>query len=258
MKKLLAVVLALTLAALGISGCGKESGSDLAYIQKKGKLVVGITEYAPMDYKDENGQWTGFDAEFARAVGEKLGVEVEFLVLPDWGQKFNELSTKNIDAIWNGLTLTEEVKANTSYTDAYVTNAQVVVIPKDRAVTDTEALKKLNFAAENGSAGAAALKELGIDDYVALKNQASAVMEVAAGTSDACVIDITMAKDMTGEGTNYEDLAICTALTEEQYVVAFRKNSDLTAKVNEIIAELKQDGTLGRLAETYQLTLAGK
>ncbi len=250
--------MALMMTALCFTGCGNKSGSDLAYIQEKGKMIVGITEYAPMDYRDENGQWTGFDARFAEAVGEKLGVDVEFLVLPDWGQKFNELQTRNIDAVWNGMTLTDEVKCNTSYTDAYVINAQVVVMPADKIgnYSQKESLKDLNFAVENGSAGEAALKELGITKYVALKNQASAVMEVAAGTSDACVIDITMAKTMTGQGSNYQDLAIGISLTEEQYVVGFRKDSDVTAKVNEIIAQLKTDGTLAKLAEEYNLTLA--
>ena len=82
------------------------------------------------------------------------------------------------------------------------------------------------------------------------------VMEVAAGTSDACVIDITMANAMTGEGTSYESLTYQVALTEEEYGVSFRKDSDVTAKFNEFMASLKADGTLQALAEKYELTLA--
>ena len=99
------------------------------------------------------------------------------------------------------------------------------------------------------------LKELGIDDYIAVQDQGAAVLEVAAGTSDACVIDITMANAMTGPGTSYESLSSGISLTDEQYGVGFRKGSDLTAKFNEVMAKLMEDGTLDALAEKYSLTL---
>ena len=121
---------------------------------------------------------------------------------------------------------------------------------------DTDSLKGLNFAVESGSAGEDALKELGIDGYVAVQDQAKAVMEVAAGTADACVIDITMANAMTGEGTSYADLAAGIALSSEEYGIGFRKDSDVTAKVNELLAKYKADGTLQALADKYSLTLA--
>ena len=259
MKKIIALVLTLVLAAASFAGCGSKKDSDLAYVKKNGKLIVGITDYEPMDYKDENGNWTGFDAEFAQLVAKELGVEVEFFVLSDWGQKFYELETKNIDAVWNGMTITEEAKLNASVSDAYVINAQVVVMKADvvGSYTTEDSLKALNFAVESGSAGEEALQSIGITEYVAVQDQTSAVMEVAAGTADACVIDITMANAMTGAGTSYDDLAPGMALTSEEYGIAFRKDSDLTAKVNEIMKKLISDGTLPALAEKYSLTLAG-
>ena len=103
-----------------------ESDSDVAYIQGKGKLVVGITEFAPMDYKDANGEWIGFDADMAKLVAEKLGVDIEFVVI-DWDMKVNELDSKNIDVVWNGMTLTDGVMAAMECTNAYCENAQVVI-----------------------------------------------------------------------------------------------------------------------------------
>ena len=258
MKKVIAFALALTLIAACFTGCGKKDGSDLSYVKDKGVLVVGITDYAPMDYKDENGEWTGFDAEFARLVAKELGVEVEFFLLSDWGQKFYELETKNIDCIWNGMTITEEALLNASVSDPYVVNAQVIVMKADAVgnYTDTDSIKGLAFAVESGSAGEAALTDLGITEYVALQDQTSALMEVAAGTAEACVIDITMANAMTGEGTSYADLAPGISLTSEEYGVAFRKDSDITAEFNKIMAKLMADGTLQALADKYQLTLA--
>ena len=257
MKKTIICLLALILT---VCCCTAFAESDLAYIQGKGKIVVGITDYAPMDYLDENGEWTGFDAEFARLFAEKIGVEVEFFVLPDWGMKVFELDTKNIDVIWNGMTINDELLLTTSISDPYVVNAQVVVMKKDVVANyaDAESLKKLNFAVESGSVGEDALEDIGITNFIALQDQTSALMEVAAGTADACVIDITMANAMTGEGTSYDNLAIGLSLTSEEYGIAFRKGSDVTAKLNEVMKDLIADGTLVDLAAKYNLTLAAQ
>ena len=262
MKKMTAMLLVLMLALSLLTACGGSNAdtSDLAYVQKNGKMIVGITDYAPMDYKDENGEWTGFDAEFAQMVCKELNVDCEFFVLADWGKKFYELETKNIDVIWNGMTITEEVKLNTSCSNPYIINAQVLVMKSDVVgnYADTASLSALTFAVENGSAGQSAVEDLGIaaDQIIAVQDQGAALMEVAAGTSDACVIDITMANAMTGEGTSYADLAPGISLTSEEYGIGFRKDSDITAKVNELMAKWMADGTLQALADKYSLTLA--
>ena len=235
------------------SSGAETSESDMAYILDKGTMIVGITDYAPMDFKDENGEWTGFDAEFARIVGQKLGVEIVFQEI-QWSSKFFELEGKTIDCIWNGMTISDEVLLNTSCSDAYVKNAQVIVMNVNRA-GEYEAGADLLFAAEEGSAGEQALKDSGITNYIPVYDQATAMMEVASGTADACVIDLTMANAMTGENTSYVDLTIVAELTSEVYGVGFRKGSDLTAEFNKIMAELMNDGTLDALAEKYQLTL---
>ena len=259
MKMMFAMLLALLLIASCFAGCGASESSDLAYVKKNGKIVVGITEYPPMDYRDENGEWTGFDAEFAQLFAEELGVECEFFVIADWSKKFYELETKNIDVIWNGMTITDEVKLNTSCSDPYIINAQVVVMNADvvNNYPDTASLKDLTIAVENGSAGQDAAVAIGATNIVPLQDQAAALMEVAAGTSDACVIDITMANAMTGEGTSYADLTSGISLTSEEYGVAFRKESDLTEKFNAFMAQCIEDGTLQALADKYSLTLAG-
>ena len=142
MKKMTA--LALTSAmVLSLAACGgsssdtktsddskKTSKSDVEYVQDKGTLVVGITDFEPMDYKDENGDWIGFDADMAGVVAEKLGVDVEFVEI-DWDNKIMELDSKNIDVVWNGMTLTDEVTNSMECTNAYCNNAQVVVVPAE-------------------------------------------------------------------------------------------------------------------------------
>ena len=258
MKKLIALALAIMLMLTCFTACGAKSDSDMAYVKKNGKIVVGITDYAPMDYKDANGEWTGFDAEFAMLFAEEIGVDCEFYELPNWGTKFMELETKQVDAIWNGMTITEEAELNSNVSDPYVINAQVVVM--NAAVVDNYAaagdLTGLNIAVESGSAGESCALEIDGANVIPLQNQEAALMEVAAGTSDACVIDITMANAMTGAGTSYADLTYKLSLSEELYGVSFRKDSDLTAAFNDFMAKLKADGTLDALAAKYNLTLA--
>ena len=258
MKKFIAILLAIMLMLTCFTACGAKNDSDLAAIKKAGKIVVGITDYAPMDYKDENGEWTGFDAEFARLFAGELGVDCEFFVIPNWGTKFMELETKQIDAVWNGMTITEEALTNSSVSDPYVINAQVVVTKIDVLETyaTVEDLAGLTIAVESGSAGETCANEIAGANVVPLQKQEAALMEVAAGTSDACIIDITMANAMTGDGTSYADLGYSLSLSEEEYGVSFRKDSDLTEKFNEFMIKLRDEGTLRDLADKYNLTLA--
>ncbi|MBD9116888.1 MAG: amino acid ABC transporter substrate-binding protein [Clostridiales bacterium] len=233
--------------------------SDLEYVKSQGKLVVGITDFAPMDYKEDGSdEWIGFDADMAKAFAESIGVEAEFLEI-NWNNKIMELDGKGVDAVWNGMTLTDEVKTSMNCSDPYATNAQVVVVPSDKAdaAKDIESIKDMTFAVESGSAGEDAVKGLGISDYVAVQDQTKAVMEVSAGTADACVVDITLANAMTGEGTNYDDLASGISLSSEEYGVGFRKESDLTDAFNKFMEKCLADGSLQALADKYSLTLVG-
>ena len=225
--------------------------SDLAYVQDKGTLVVGMTDFAPMDYRDENGEWIGFDADMAKAFAEYLGVEVEFLEI-NWDNKLMELDAKGVDAIWNGMTITDEVTSGASVSEPYCNNGQVVVLPAGKAAgyQDVDSLSGLNFAVENGSAGAGQLDALGIA-YVAKTTQADALMEVASGASDACVIDLLMAGAMIGEGTSYPDLTYTVQLNSEEYGVGFRKGSDLVDAFNAFWQEAYDDGTVMEVATTY-------
>ena len=253
MKKILALILTLTLAVACFAACGTEPASTDAE-----KLLIGYTVYEPMNYMDENGKLTGFDTEFAEAVCEKLGVTPEFVEI-NWDTKFVTLDSKKIDCIWNGMTISDEVKENCDVSDAYVKNAQVVVMAdgKIASYADVKSLKGLKFVAEAGSAGEEAIKANGLDaNYNPVAAQTDALMAVMSGQADACVIDITMAKSMTADGTSYDKLAYSLELTTEEYGIGFRKGSDLTAKVNEIIKELNADGTLPALAEKYELNLA--
>ena len=240
------------------SAASASADSDLAYIQGKGKMVIGYTVYAPMNYTDDEGNFTGFDTELATAVCEKLGVEPEFVEI-NWDTKVVELDAKSIDCIWNGMTLTEDIMANTATTKAYAKNAQVVVVKDGTDYTSTADLADKTVVAEAGSAGEAAIQgdeNLSKADYVSKSVQTDCLMEVAAGTADAAVLDLTLANAMIGAGTDYAGLKIVDELNAEEYGVAFRKGSDAAAAVDAAFDELKADGTMQALADKYDLALA--
>lgn len=272
-KKLLALLLAGAMSASLLAGCGggntnvtentdsntaENTGaeSDLAYVQEKGTLVVGITEFEPMDYQNADGEWIGFDADMAKAFAESLGVTAEFQVI-DWDNKVMELDGKTIDVVWNGMTLTDEVTSAMECTNAYCNNAQVVIVPSDVAdqYQDVDSVKGLSFAVESGSAGMAEVQALGAT-YTEVSDQATALMEVASGTSDAAVIDSLMAAAMVGEGTSYADLTYTVGLNSEEYGVGFRKGSDLAEKLNEFFKTSYDDGTMMQIAEQYGVQAA--
>lgn len=269
-KKIFAIMLTLmmtlSLAACGGNDSASDSGSDskseasddsdMAYVKDKKTLVVGITDFDPMDYKDDSGEWIGFDADMAKAFAKSLGVSAEFVEI-DWDNKIMELDGKTIDCVWNGMTLTDEVTSSMECSKAYCNNAQVVIVPADKAdkYQDTDSIKELSFAAEAGSAGEKELAALEIE-CTPVKTQADALMEVAAGTSDAAVIDSLMAAAMVGEGTGYDTLTYTASLNSEEYGVGFRKGSDLAQALNDFFASSYADGSLLECAEKYGVQAA--
>ncbi len=265
MKKFLSVLLAVLMTAsiIGVfAGCTKDkevsADSDLAYIQGKGTLVIGMTIFAPMDYY-EGSELTGFEVEFGKAVCEKLGVEAQFQEI-SWEAKESELNAKNIDCIWNGLTIDDDRKASMSISNPYMDNKQILIVKEENAEKYSTAgsLKGAVVVAEKESAG----EEVASTDpffdganYTAVDTMAKAIMEVKAGTAEAAVIDYVTGIGSIGEGTDYADIVMVesASFADEQYGIAFRKGSDVTAEVNKAIDELIADGTLKKIADKYKL-----
>lgn len=274
-KKIIALVLAVLMAAMCFvfAACGDKGGettdpaettaataeSDLDYIKANGKMIIGYTEFAPMNYKDDEGKLVGFETEFAKAVCEELGVEAQFQLI-DWGAKETELKSKTIDCIWNGMTITPDRLEEMEISTAYMANKQVLLVKAENAdkYLTAEDLKGANIVAEIESAGEGVAKENELfaeAKYTAVDSQAKALMEVASGVADGCVVDYVLSIGMIGEGTDYEDLVVVDelAFAEEEYGIAFRKGADTCAAVNEAISNLVESGKLAEIAKTYKL-----
>ncbi len=267
MKKILALVLALTFI-FTLCACNKTNDdnndnnndnvevSDKDYIVGKGEMIIGITYFEPMNYIDDNGDLTGFETEFAKAVCEELGVTAKFQEI-SWTAKETELASKNIDCIWNGMTATAEREEAMSVSQHYMKNKQVLVMKADKAA-DVKNADGLTIVAEKESAG----EEVATSDeffakanYIAVDTQSKALTEVKSGTADGCVVDYVCSIGMIGEGTDYADLVVVEteAFNEEEYGIAFRKGSDITAEVNKAIDALINNGKLAEIAKKYKL-----
>ena len=229
--------------------------SDLVYVRAKRSLVIGVTNTAPLDYREEGDftNWYGFDADMARAFAESLGVEAEFLEII-WDNRVMDLQSKEIDCMWNGMTLTEDAQSMMACSEPYFSSAQVVVVPSAAAdrYQSADSLTGLNFAAEKSSAGAEALDGLNLP-YTAVDSRVEALEAVAEGVADACVVDLAVAEALTGAGNSYPDLRYTVRLSSGEYCVGFRPDSDLAAAFNSFWKEAYDAGTVQNTAQQYGL-----
>ncbi len=249
MKKFISLAVALILVAatlLTFASCANNK-----------KLVCGVTIIPGLNEKDADGNWTGFESEFAMAVGKKLGMDVEFQEIT-WEQKYNELNSGAITCIWNGFTAnsTDNGQKRSELVDfsyGYMLNQQCIVVKKDKLAdfATEDALKDKSCAVEGGSAGDTYAQTV-TSDITKATVQMDTFTEVKSGAVEFAVVDIVLAQNVCGKG-NYEDLAIVESikLDSEIYAIGFKKGSDLTEKVNKAIKELEADGTLANLAKKY-------
>lgn len=256
MKKIIALVLSAALTAcclFAFASCGEKEDNV---------LTCGVTIFENMNEQDDKGNWTGFECDFARAVGELIGMDVEFQII-DWGQKYNELKSGKIDCIWNGYTangndngVARKDLVDLSYT--YMLNQQCVVVKRSNldSINSKEDLAGKTAAVESGSAGAGYAADIVGENgkLVEFPAQISTFLEVNSGKSDFAVVDIVLARNICGKG-DYTDLVIVDSIEfeAEYYAVGFKKGSELTAKVNEAIKTLNENGKLLEIAKQYGL-----
>ena len=288
MKKIIALMMAGLMTATALAGCGgskdngdskadsktesaaaadaatadsataDSAGGDWTYLEGKGTFTIGITYFEPMNFKDENGELTGFETEFAKAVCAEMKLEPVFQEI-DWDSKEIELKSKTIDCIWNGMTITPERQENMDISIPYMENRQVMVCKKENVEKFAESVEGATVVAEAGSAGEDVAKK---DEffkgatYESVEAQSTALMEVKAGTADIAVIDYVMARGTVTEDSDFSDLAIAEAKTfsPEQYGIALRKGSTTTLeKLNAAIKAVNDSGKLKEIAEKYNL-----
>ena len=254
--KIIKVLPLLMVAGLSLVGC--KGAGDVDNVKKTGFLNVGITMYEPMDYFADDGETViGFDAELAEAFAKTLNAEARFTVIK-WDSKVLELNSKKIDVIWNGMTITEELKKNIDLSIAYATNYQCVVTKTSNVAnyTNADSVKDKKVAVEAGSAGELAAE--GVTNLNKVTSQEAALLEVKAGTSDCAIIDVTMANSVVGKG-DFADLSTVSAdliaFEKEDFGVGARKGSDLTEKINFFFKDSYKSGLLNELSVKYNVAI---
>ena len=265
MKKILALLMAAVLGVGALAGCASEpaaTGEDtsLEDIKAKGYFVLGLdATFAPMGFTDENGDIVGFDIDLAKAAAEKLGVDVKLQPI-DWDAKSMELSSGNIDVIWNGFSITEERKKEVLFTDAYLTTGQVVVVPAGSDIKAKADLAGKKVALQDGSTSEDALKadtatyeSIGEENISKFKENTLVLMEVESGRADAAVIDeIFVRYYLAKEGMTDKFTVLDEQLDPEDYGVGGRLGdvSFMTA-LNDAINECIEDGTASAISNEW-------
>lgn len=260
MKKRWISLLMMFLMIFSLTACKKESGADnsLQYIKDNGKLVMGLDDtFAPMGFTDDNGDIIGFDVDLAKAVCEKLGVEL-VLQPVKWEAKEQELATKNIDCIWNGLSLTPERKENMTMSKPYMTNDISLVVKSDSTIATMADMAGLRLAVQGGSSAEEALND---DTNKAFRESLgqinpfdkydTALMDMETSNSDAVLMDTVMANYMINSlGKDYKVLG--ESLLPDEYAIGFRKgDAALCAEVEKALSELKADGTVAEISTKW-------
>jgi polar amino acid transport system substrate-binding protein len=247
MKKIVSLILTLALAASSIfvmSSCQKE------------KLIVGITDYEPMDYKDpETGEWIGFDAELAKMFAESLGKECVFVEI-DWDNKVAEINNGSIDLIWNGMTASDELGTKIDFSVSYAKNAQVAVAKKNSGITKDQ-VPTLSIAVEGGSAGETVANEIKTTGTIVDPgDQVAALTEVATGNSKVAIVDITLAQSVLGKGA-FKDLEIVSGASygDEIFAVGIKQGNTIKADLDAFLKAKYADGTMTELATKYNVGL---
>jgi polar amino acid transport system substrate-binding protein len=258
MKKRVFSLLLVAILAISLSACGSKD-KDLEYIKNKGNLILGLDDsFPPMGFRDDADNIVGFDIDLAKAVADKLGVELVLQPI-EWTAKEQELATKNIDCIWNGFSITEERQAQLTLSIPYMENTIAMVVVKDSGIKNKADMAGKRLAVQGGSSAEEALNSDVNKDFReslgevngSFKDYVTALMDLETGNSDAVLMDSVVANYMINEaGKDFEVLD--DSLVAEEYAIGFRKGEQALADaVNKALRDLKADGTVERISREW-------
>lgn len=235
---------------------GSADDTSLDDIKAKGKLVLGLDDsFPPMGFQDENQEIVGFDIDVAKEVCKRMGVELVLQPI-SWEAKELELSTKNIDCIWNGMSYNEERAESMTLSVPYMKNTQVVVVLASSGINTLADLAGKTVAVQNGSTASDAMDnnadlKNSLKELVKVDDNVQALLDLKVSGSDAVVLDEVVARYYTEkEAGTYKILD--ETMADEDYVIGFRKGEvALCSEVEKYLKEMAADGTLAKISETW-------
>lgn len=253
----MALTMGLSLTACG--GAGTTASKSSSSSGEKKEIVLGIDDtFVPMGFKDENGDLVGFDVELAKAVGEKKGVDIKFQAI-DWSMKESELDSGNIDAIWNGYSVTDERKSKVDFTNVYLKNKQVIVTLSDSDIKTKADLNGKKVGAQNESSAVDAIEaEAGVKEtfdggkVITYETNNDALMDLENKRIDAIVADEILVRYYMHERGEDKYKILDDNFGDEDYAVGVKKgNTELKDKINEGLKECNEDGTSAKISEKW-------
>lgn len=253
MKKIFLSIIALILI-FGLSGCkSSDESTDLEQIKENGELVVGFTDFPPFGYLD-NGVAQGIDLEIAILVCADLGVTMTPQYI-DWDTKIMELNTRKVDVIWNGMTLTNEIKENLTVTKPYFVTELVAITNKGSEFSSVDDLIGKNIAVEANSSSDISLSENADYKLTDFTTVSECLLALKGNQVDAFVVDSTYANDYIMKKDNAKEeysVSTFTVGDKEDYVIGFRKGSiELRDAIDASIDRLYSEGELDSLLVKY-------
>ncbi len=258
MKKIIALMLVSLLAFGAFAGGKKESGADTSIedVKAKGEFIMGLDDsFPPMGFRDEANNIVGYDIDLAKEVAKRMGVELRAQPI-DWAAKEQELDTKKIDCIWNGFTMTPERKEMLNFTEAYLDNAQIIVVRKDSGIYTLADLAGKSIGLQAGSSASIALDSKpefkdSLKEVVEFKDNVMAFMDLDMKGIDAVIVDMVVA-GYAIQTENYPFVMLEEMLTTEEYGIGFRKNDNaLRNEVQKILEEMAADGTVAAISTKW-------
>jgi polar amino acid transport system substrate-binding protein len=259
MKKLTALLMMSLTAGVLLSGCGKQDSAPAvapAAPAAAMKIVVGLDDnFPPMGFRDEKNELVGFDIDLAKEAARRLGAQVEFKPI-DWSAKEAELSGKRVDALWNGLTITEERKKKIGFTAPYMENHQIIVVTASSPIKTKAELAGKVVGVQDGSSAVDAVQKdeaaaKAIKELKKFGDNITALMDLSAGRLDAIVLDEVVGRYYTAKKPG-EYVVLEDNFGTEEYGVGTRKDdTELLARLQKAMDEMKQDGTAARISTQW-------
>jgi polar amino acid transport system substrate-binding protein len=260
MKKQIPLLIVAVVAALLLSGCGKketpQAAAPVAPPAPIAAIVVGLDDnFPPMGFRDERNELVGFDIDLANEAGKRLGAEVKFKPI-DWNAKEAELNGKRVDVLWNGLTITDERKANILFTTPYLENRQIVVVTDKSPIKSKAELAGKVVGVQDGSSAIEAVEKdaptaKSLKELKKFADNVTALMDLAAGRLDALVVDEVVGRYYTAKRPG-EYRVLDENFGTEDYGVGTRKDdSELMARIQKAMDEMKKDGSAAAISTKW-------
>lgn len=253
MKKMVGISL-VGVISFSLISCGATDKKEVASGMDKEVITLGFDNtFVPMGFKDDNGEYTGFDIDLAKEVSKKIGKEIKFQPI-EWKMKETELNNGNIDLIWNGFSITDERKEKLTFSNVYMENRQVIITLAGSDIKTKADLKDKKVAAQDQSSAVDAIGNYkdNFKELVTFSTNDEALRDLEAGRVDAVVADEPLIRYIMKLKGSDKYNVLDEDFGEEEYAIGMRKDDEkLIEAINKGLKETIEDGTASEISKKW-------